>query len=213
MHEHPTTSGNTPSTLLRQLRALLPEHELSLAELFALLDDLAHHLRTACGITGDILPTEIISSLPHFRIENTDFPISGFSFWDDDAKEWVIRLNEDEAEPVRRFTLLHEFGHILWHGWEAKLFPGMEAPNMDRLSEFAADLFAGEALTPKHLMARAYSRGLHSPTALARRFEVSTNTVRWKLDQMNLPTPARADIIDVQQSIRPRIAPLVEITS
>jgi hypothetical protein len=206
-----TTSGGAARPLLSELRDLLPDRDLSLAELLVLLDQLAGRLRDVTGTVTDVLPIDAISSQPPFRIEDTEVPLSGFSFWDSEARQWVIRLNEDESEPMRRFTVFHEFGHILWHGWENKLFPGLAKINRHRLAEHAADMFAGEALMPKSLVTRLYRGGVHNPVALARHFEVSTNSMRWKLAQMDLPTlvVTRGEY-SLRSLNRPRVTLLVD---
>ncbi len=206
----PTSDAARP--LLSELRALLPDRELSLAELLALLDHLAGQLRALTGTVTDVLPIDVISSQPPFRIEDTVLPLSGFSFWDSESHQWVMRLNEDESEAMRRFTIFHEFGHILWHGWETKLFPRLAKVNRDRLAEHAADIFAGEALMPKSLITRLYRTGVRDPVALARHFEVGTSSMRWKLAQMDLATLVTPGEYSFQQSRRPRVSLLVEAT-
>jgi hypothetical protein len=207
-----TTSGGTARPLLSELRAVLPDHELNLAELLVLLDQLAGRLRAVTSTVTDVLPIDVISSQSPFRFEDTDLPLSGFSFWDSEAHQWVIRLNEDESEHMRRFTIFHEFGHILWHGWETKLFPRLAKINRDRLAEHAADIFAGEALMPKSHVTRLYRAGVRDPAALAHHFEVSTSTMRWKLAQMDLPTLVTRGEYRFRPTSRPRVTLLVEAT-
>jgi len=212
MNDHQTNQQTyrLERPLLTSLRELIPDHELSLAELLTLIERQAVALRTLARIQTDVLPSRVVAGQPSLRIEDTDLPIAGYRYWDPHQRRWVICLNRDAPEVARRFTLLHEFAHILWHGSESRLFPGMEPINLDRLAEHAADIFAGEALMPRRLVASAHQRGLRTPSQLARHFNVSTDTVLWKLAQMDLPAPSIRQSSTSEPAIHPRIKPLVE---
>jgi hypothetical protein len=211
--KNPTTNqyrDRAEQPVLTSLRALIPARELSLAELFALIERQAGTLRALARIQTDVLPTQVVAAQPSFWIEDTELPVSGYSYWDPHRHRWVICLNRDEREASRRFTLLHEFAHILWHGYGPRLFPNMPLANRQRLAEHAADTFAGEALMPKALVTRAHRRGLHTPAQLAEHFGVSTDAMLWKLAQVDLPTPPTRLSSTAEPAIHPRIKPLVE---
>jgi IrrE N-terminal-like domain len=199
--------------LLTSLRELIPDHELSLAELLTLIERQAGALRALMRIQTGVLPSRVVAGQPSLWIEDTDLPIAGYRYWDSHQHRWVICLNRDEPETARRFTLLHEFAHILWHGSESRLFPGLEPINLDRLAEHAADIFAGEALMPRRLVASAYQRGLRTPSQLARHFNVSTDTTMWKLAQLDLPTPLCSQRDTAEPAIHPRIEPFTEVAA
>lgn len=196
--------------LLTSLRELIPDHELSLAELLTLIERQAATLRKLGCVKTSVLPSQVVTAQPSLWIEDTELPIAGYRYWNPHQHRWTICLNHDEPEVTRRFTLLHQFAHILWHGYEPTLFPNLPLAKRHRLAEHAADLFAGEALLPRHLVTDAYQRGLRSPAQLARLFNVSTDTVRWKLTQMDLTAPPTQRSSTATPDRHRRLEPFVE---
>jgi Zn-dependent peptidase ImmA (M78 family) len=81
-------------------------------------------------------------------------------------KEWAIVVNQDHSQARQRFTLAHELGHILLHGYTT--------PHADRgyklryrnsasatgsvLEEVEANQFAAELLMPEHLLLQKLER-------------------------------------------------------
>jgi Zn-dependent peptidase ImmA (M78 family) len=179
--------------LLSNLRALMPDADLSLAELFDLIERLAAAIRLDAPVTSDHMPDDVTTRICRLQLEESDLPIAGICYWDPAERLWVIARNTADSPTTRRFTLWHELGHVVWHGWEKRLFPGMKAVNLDRLAEHAADHFAGEVLMPRRLLERAFSSGVHDPAELARRFDVSEDAMRWKLAQTDLPFVSSED--------------------
>lgn len=173
--------------LLGNLRALLPDDELSLAELFDLVERLAAAVRLDAPVSTAHVPDEVAARICHLRLEETDLPVAGICYWDPHDHVWVLARNRTDSTETRRFTLWHELGHIVWHGWGTRLFPGMPLDNRLRLNEYAADHFAGEVLMPRELVEQTFMRGLQDPTGLARHFGVSEEAMRWKLAQTDLP--------------------------
>jgi Zn-dependent peptidase ImmA (M78 family) len=179
--------------LLGNLRALMPDADLSLAELFDLIERLAAAIRLDAPVTTDHMPDDVATRVCRLRLEESDLPIAGICYWDPADHVWVIARSSADSPETRRFTLWHELGHIVWHGWGKRLFPGMSRENRLRLNELAADFFAGEVLMPRRLLERAFSTGLHDPAELARRFDVSEDAMRWKLAQTDLPFVSSED--------------------
>ena len=71
----------------------------------------------------------------------TDLPTSGMSHWDGQA--WVISLNAADSLTRQRFTLLHEFKHIIDHGHADRLYHDTGRRSAAEQAEQAADYFAG----------------------------------------------------------------------
>lgn len=174
--------------LVRNLRTLMPDADLNLAELYDLIDRLAAAVRLDAPVETDYMPDEVAHhQFCRLRFEDTDLPIAGICYWDSHERLWAVARNRNDNADVRRFTLWHELGHITWHGWHDRLFPGLPLKDMHLLSEFAADYFAGEVLMPRRLVERAFSDGIQDPAELARHFRVSEDAMRWKLAQTDLP--------------------------
>lgn len=195
----------TSEPTLRVLRRLLPAKPIDLEELLDLIRELASELRRVSEVDTDRLPHTVVTDIPSIHAEYTTMPVAGYAYWDTDDKRWVIRINQDEAIEDRRFTLLHEFAHILWHNYESCLFSGLNHDNRRRLAEHAADLFAGEALIPTALLKRHYAAGLRDVEALAEHFAVTPDAIRWKFGHTDIPTtPDRTS----EPSVHPRSIPL-----
>lgn len=189
--EQPATE--TPHYLLHDLRALIPGEELTLASLFSLLDRLAMAIRLDAGIFTDDLPDSVAAQVCRLRLEETDLPVAGFSYWDSEARAWAVARNPSDSVESRRFTLWHEIGHILWRGNEARLFANLSAVEASHLAEYAAEYFAGEVLMPRRLVEHAFHDGINTPSELADRFRVSPLAMRWKLAQTDLPEVSSDD--------------------
>lgn len=173
-------------SLLRELRNRVPAHTLTLGELLAHIADMAAALRRRLGVRNDAVSVALLRRQHSVRIEDMSLPFSGLSFWDPAAHQWVIKLNEEESEPIRRFTLLHEFAHIVWNGNEERLFAGLTEPNRNRLAEMAADMFAAEALMPRKRVEQLFAGGHTHPAELAHRFKVGPNAMRDRLRDLSL---------------------------
>jgi len=112
------TTSSTPS-ILRSLRQLTPHRAccfteaLNLAERQAAkLNQLLAASQPSFQLTG--ITENHITDLPRIRIVREQLPVSGMSHWN--GQEWIICLNRDDPEVRQRFTLLHEFKHIIDHG-------------------------------------------------------------------------------------------------
>lgn len=132
-HEHPST--------LARLRALCPKRDLQFSEALRVAELQASRLLELSDVGCWPVPSEVVSELPRIRLAYTDLPTSGLSHWDGEA--WAIFLNEDEPPTRQRFTLLHEFKHIVDHGRNGQLYRGSHRVTAGQQAEQAADYFAG----------------------------------------------------------------------
>lgn len=187
MPEHQTSSTNVAGLpLLAALRALLPTQPVTLGDFLTLTTSLSRAFRTLSGVSGDHLPTSTLESRAVVRIEETELPVSGFSYWDPGARQWVIALNEDESDALHRFTMFHEFGHIIWDQAEHLMYAEMPRISHDRFAEIMADLFAFEVLMPRASVERLVGDGVIDVATLARRFEVTRSLMRLRLNDLDL---------------------------
>ena len=158
-------------------RAVTERETLQIAELQAA------RLRRHLGIDGPTFPSEALD-LPRIRIEfDADLPSSGMAFWS--GSWWVIVLNPTESRTRQRFSLLHEFKHIVDHTTKDRLY-GSEMGRCGPAGERAADYFAACVLMPKMYVKRRWGRGPRSITSMARLFDVSPAAMRYRLDQLGL---------------------------
>lgn len=173
-----TTATNTQPSILASLRALTPRVQLEFADTKALAERQAALLIRR--LEGD-LGEAAISRLPRLRIVREDLPTSGLSYWT--GHEWMVVLNQDDSPARQRYTLLHEFKHIIDHGAARRLYRSQWE------AERAADYFAACALMPKPELKRVFCTVTQNHQGLASYFGVSQTAIRVRLEQTGLVEP------------------------
>lgn len=179
----PTTT-NTDSSLWR-LRALMPQRPLTHQESLRVAELQANHLLEIANVEAPGTPTEVVASLPfvHVVLRN-DLPVSGLTDWY--KPRWLICLNADEPGVRRRFSLMHEFKHILDHGVAEHRYPRTPYFTSEERAEQVCDYFAACVLMPKRLVKRRFFEGLSSSAELAAEFGVSPVAMRYRLEHLGL---------------------------
>lgn len=178
----------TPSTsVLGSLRSAAPKHgRATPADALRIAERQANLLLTLRGIKSTPTPSEIISSLPKITVEHTGLLVYGASFWDATKQSWIIQLPRSEPPEHNRFTLAHEFKHIVDHGRQAQLYRGTARTDPAAQSEQAADYFAGCLLVPRRLLKSHWESGIETTGELAEIFQVSEYTIGERLQQTRL---------------------------
>lgn len=186
-----TTTTQPGSSVLANLRALAPAHPMTLDEALGLAARQANRLLELCGGAVVPVPSSIVTDQRRITVEHDpDLPAhaaSGCSDWDNHRRTWVISLNPTEPRRRQRFTVLHEYKHILDHPGPG-IRPGRYAYQRPD-AEIIADYFAGCVLIPKRLLAAAYYDGIQRPADLAQLFDVSPEAIRVRLAQIGLGEP------------------------
>jgi Zn-dependent peptidase ImmA (M78 family) len=184
-----TTKQDQPAvSMLARLRKLAPERPLRFSEALKVAELQASWLLTLRGIEYGPIPAEIITGQRRIAVEY-DFKMpaqaSGASDWDFGQRRWVITINGGQQVTRQRFTLFHEYKHILDHGR-----PGVIGGDHQRLgrpsNEYIADYFAGCVLMPRTLIKRAWGSGIQRLTDLAALFDVSERAIEVRLSQVGL---------------------------
>ena len=198
------TTLNENRSVLASLRAVIPIRPLEFGEALQVAELQAARLLELTDSTETPLDWTVIAGLPRLRVRQEPLPTSGMSFWD--GHNWVIVLNSGEPRTRQRFTLLHEYKHIVDHGATDRLYTGTDRHSAGQQAEQAADYFAGCALMPKRLIKRAWGEGLQRPRLLARRFAVSERAIDVRLAQLGLVEPRErcAPPSTVRSGWRPR---------
>jgi Zn-dependent peptidase ImmA (M78 family) len=130
---------------------------------------------------------------------------SGSSCWDNQRKAWVISVNPDEPRTRQRFTLMHEYKHIVDH-----YHPGLGGRlpatvyGLDPV-EYVAEYFAGCVLMPKRWIKAAYYDGIQGVADLAELFDVSVRAMEVRLSQLGIV--ARNDVSTGSSQPRFRMQP------
>jgi len=192
------TIPKTPS-ILASLRTLIPSRDCDFDEALAVAErqatKLADLLRARDG-SFDGIQLHHIAELPRIQVVYDSLPVSGMSYWN--GQTWILAIAASDTPARQRFTLLHEFKHILDHGATARLYQGTAKRSAQTQAEQVADYFAGCALVPKTALKRAWGNGMQRLDALADFFGVSEPAMQVRLDQTGLsretdpePTPRR----------------------
>lgn len=172
-------------SVLGRLRSLIPMRDTTtFGEALIVAERQAGVLCRLLDARDDGLTEQHLTGLPRVQVEFADLPVSGMSHWN--GQVWVIRIAQSDSLARQRFTLLHEFKHIVDHGHAARLYRGNRAHTAAEQAELAADYFAGCALVPKRLLKSAWGSGLQRPAVLADYFSVSEQAIRVRLAQTGL---------------------------
>lgn len=183
-NRHGRPSGVRPGARLDHLRAYLPRQRVTFAAALNLAQRQANSLLAPVDIDGAV-PIEIMTDLPGLRVEYARQRLPGASFWDTLAKQWVIQLSRTPPWRRQRFTIAHEFKHILDDGHAQLLYHGTHDLGAAYQAELAADHFARCVLVPARALRRAWRAGF-TTTDLATLFCVDENVIRDRLREIGL---------------------------
>lgn len=176
-----------PSTL-KGLRSLTPHRTTTFGEALRVAELQASRMLTLLKVGADGVAEHHIADMPRITIIRQPIPVSGMSHWS--GQNWIISICEDDSPARQRFTLLHEFKHIIDHGQSGRLYSTAQQ------AESAADYFAGCVLVPKTRLKSAWCSGIQNPGQLAKHFGVSEAAILVRLHQTGLdaasdPQPSR----------------------
>lgn len=182
------TSTATP--LLERLRELVPRRGLSPAEAKLITERQAAVLLAHAGIEKPAVNEDIITELPFVTVtRRPGFPTSGMATQTDSG--WVIVLRAEEAKVRQRFSLIHEFKHVLDDPYIEWLYPTRNAYSPEDRAERICDYFAACVLMPRRWVKRDWGNGIQDLDRLARRYNVSRVAMGVRLAELKLigPTP------------------------
>ncbi|HEY2142369.1 MAG TPA: ImmA/IrrE family metallo-endopeptidase [Solirubrobacteraceae bacterium] len=189
----PTTIKTPTQTagLLTRLRELVPRRGLSPAEARQVAERQAAILLAHAGIDKPAVPESIVTDLPFLAVTHRPgFPTSGMATQTDSG--WVIVLRAEEAKVRQRFSLIHEFKHILDDTSIEWMYPTRSGYSPEDRAERTCDYFAACVLMPKMWVKRDWaSGGIQDIARLARRYRVSQVAMAVRLSELHLlpPTP------------------------
>lgn len=177
----------TNTSILGRLRAVTPHRVVTFGEALRVAELQASKLSELLGVDDGIRDFHI-GGLPRITVTYENLDVSGMSHWN--GYIWIITISKHDSLARQRFTLLHEFKHIIDHGRSTLLYAGDRNRSAAQQSEVAADYFAGCALVSKRQLKSAWGFGIQRPDALAAHFGVSEQAIRVRLAQTGLDIPA-----------------------
>ncbi|TDU87587.1 uncharacterized protein DUF955 [Kribbella voronezhensis] len=175
------------TSVLADLRSVIPSHKVTFTQAKRIAEQQANRLLALSGVTTGPQPSgSLIGRLPRIRIVTDELPasVSGTTHWS--GSHWIIVLNQADPVARQRFTLMHEFKHIIDHGRVDQLYTGNNRYTAAEQAERSADYFAACFLMPKRLVKAAWSRGLQTSARLAQEFGVSTLAMEVRLNQTRI---------------------------
>jgi Zn-dependent peptidase ImmA (M78 family) len=179
----PTTQS---ASVLKTMRNLVPQRRLTYTESLRIAELQANRLLELFAVTGPFVPTEIVTELPRVTIRQAaDMPVSGSAHWEEG--QWVITLNSAEGNVRRRFSLMHEFKHVLDHTTKSYLYGDtLNDPEAAAHAERAADQFAACVLMPKRWLKSEWFGSRQNLAVSALRLGVSTRALSVRLHYLGL---------------------------
>jgi predicted transcriptional regulator len=181
------------SGLLQELRSVVPARPLGWLEAYMVSERQAALLLRHQGVTVAPVPSEVISELPFVTVAVRSLPgAGGASRWI--KPRWIILLNGDEPPLRRRFSLAHEFKHLIDHEYQATVYGSTLTK---REIERVCDYFAACLLMPRPWIKMAFASGIQDVDELASVFAVSQQAMQVRLLQLGLIDPRpRCCVID-----------------
>lgn len=180
------TARTRDDSVIRVLRAMAPTRRLSPAEARRLAEKQADRLLALFGVVEPPVPASVITDLPRICVEERQgLPVAALAFWDGSC--WVITLNASDSTARKRFSLMHEFKHVLDHPLRQTLYGTEEVTAEAR--ERIADHFAACVLMPRRWVKGAFAEKVSSADRLAGYFAVSRHAMRYRLSHLRLVPP------------------------
>jgi Zn-dependent peptidase ImmA (M78 family) len=145
------------SSVLETLRKLIPlRSSITFTEGLRIAEIQAARFLALLDIDEFPVPDEAIAGLPRIQIEYVpELPAFGLSFWN--GASWIIQLSTRQSRARQRFTLFHEYKHVVDHGHRDLLYRGDRRKTARVQAELAADYFAGCVLIPRRALKRAWA--------------------------------------------------------
>jgi Zn-dependent peptidase ImmA (M78 family) len=202
---------------MRKLRGIMPARPVALGEAYMLAERQAIELLRQLSVTNVPVPVARIAELPRVEIQveprHRMLNKSGFSHrWENGR--WLIVVNRNDVPGRRRFTLAHEFKHVLDHSVAnvayAQLGHG-DAKRQQRQIEHICDHFAACLLMPRTVVKRAWGNGIQDVDALAGLFKVSVSAMQIRLDYLGLSDGERPVETYFRRSTRYDVAALLSV--
>ncbi len=190
MTNHIQTTSTLETSVLKSLRSLMPVRELTYDEALTRAELQATRLLELHQTYKAPVPIEMVTELPRIRVERIyDLPTSGSAHWD--GGNWVLSINAGEYSLRQKFSVMHEFKHVLDHPTKhlLKVEKGQKL-TVDEMHEKIADYFAACVLMPRKLVKDAYcNQRIQGIEALADMFQVSQKAMSFRLGQLGLSMP------------------------
>ncbi len=167
------------------LREMLPARAMSATEAHAIAERQAAVLLDLLHVAEPPVPQLVISSLPGILVDwKDDWPTSGMAL--KVRSHWRIVLKRSEPRQRQRFSLAHEFKHVLDDPVIEKTHAHLKSHRRGQRAERLCDYFAACLLMPRPWVKHDFYGGMQTVRALARRYYVSEEAMTTRLHELGL---------------------------
>jgi IrrE N-terminal-like domain len=173
------------SDITARLRALVPGRALTWSESHSLAERQATALLRFMHIDAPPVPQFILCNLPGVFVDwREDWPTAGMTLALERHYRIVICSNEPRWR--QRFSLAHEYKHVLDDPLIERLFTHLDETGRHERAERLCNYFAACLLMPRVWIKRDWCAGLQDILKLARRYYVSTEAMSTRLSELGL---------------------------
>lgn len=176
----------TSNTTIQAVRSLLPMRSVTDLEARKLAELQAKRAHELFGITEPPVDVGVIIDLPRVEVVVDIMPPTHSGHTAFERGKWVIHVNRLESTNRRRFTLAHEFKHIIDHQLRSVLYQDLPMRSSEDRVEDICDYFAGCFLVPGPWLKSLWYGGQQNIRELARLFRVSEACMTVRLAQTGL---------------------------
>lgn len=170
---------------LATLRDLMPPRALAQGQALRIAELQAQRLLEITGIKEPPVPVTVITDIPKIVVQRVvPWPVSGATSWTKGA--WNVIIKGDEPYGRRRFTLAHEFKHIVDYRHIDVAYPSTQFMNHRERAEAICDFFAGCLLVPRTWLKNAWANGTQNTKELGELFQVTPAAIQTRLLQTGI---------------------------
>lgn len=170
---------------LTTLRDLMPPRALTQGQALRIAELQAQRLLELSGIKEPPVPASVITDIPKILVKRiVPWPVSGATSWTKGA--WNVIIKGDEPYGRRRFTLAHEFKHILDYRSIDVAYPSTQFMSHRQRAEAICDFFAGCLLVPRTWLKNAWANTTQDTKELAALFQVTPAAIQTRLLQTGI---------------------------
>jgi Zn-dependent peptidase ImmA (M78 family) len=187
---------NPLNTIIRDVRALTPSYPLADFQAKGIAERQATKLLERFAIDKAPVDVSLIAELPRVEVvmrttaelrDADGHNLSGRSEWK--HGRWQIAVNKEDSTTRRRFTLAHEFKHVLDHPYMRVLYADRWGRIDEERVEDTCDYFAACLLMPRPWVKYAWTTVTQDQTKLAAYFRVSPRAMARRLADLKLTEP------------------------
>lgn len=178
-------------TVIEQVRDLMPRRPLSSTEAYSIAEKQAYTLLDLLDIRGPHVPYDKLLALPNIEIMVQPGylleHISGLSHFY--KGRWLIVVDKNDIHGRRRFTLAHEFKHVIDHPFDRLVYARIGYGDDQRRQahiEAICQHFAACFLMPKTWVKNSWGNGIQDVYNLATLFQVSVSAMDVRLRTLGL---------------------------